>query len=120
MATTKEQQRAAFALKKITSACGEKVSGGTVSFIQGAPSQILQNGLGQAMAFWAAKKDGDKELVFGAVAGWLVEAKIASTTQPKDFLTALNSWEIAKYLKAQKEALAFLQWLKRYAKAFAE
>jgi len=119
MPTTKEQQRAAFALRIIIG--GKQIKKETASFLAGAPAQIMQNGLGQAMAFWAAKaeKEDDKHtLAFKGVAGWLTAEKITSSEEKIQFLTNLNTMDVNTYLQAQAEALAFLQWLKRYAKAF--
>ncbi len=110
------------------------------SFTAGAPSQILQNGFGQTLAFWLSKgtkkdeKDEKKEnkkkdkhiVLFDIVFEWLkyknkdIDNKFIPRNLKKreDFIRYLNQMDQEEYLTIQKETLALLEWVKRYAQAF--
>ncbi|MDR2099885.1 MAG: type III-B CRISPR module-associated protein Cmr5 [Campylobacteraceae bacterium] len=115
---TKQQQRAEFALNKISTL---KIDKETANFYAGAPTMILTNGLGQTMAFLLTKKDKERKL-FDILKEWLTANKnpLAPLKDKKNaqFLQAFNELPIAKYTEAQTEALRILEWIKRYAKAF--
>jgi len=124
---TMGQKRAEFALYevlKITEKLDEKAKKDFKSFSAGAPSMILQNGFGQALAFWLSKKT-DKHLnLFDIVMNWLsydngkdVKNPFASKKERKEFIQELSKMEQSKYLAAQKESLALLEWVKRYTNA---
>jgi CRISPR-associated protein Cmr5 len=103
------------------------------SFAAGAPSVILQNGFGQAMAFWAAKEN-DNQLVFSKyrilfkmVQDWLSLKEddiqndfLPATHSKSSFFQALVKLNQNQYLTAQKETLAFLEWVKRFANSNLE
>jgi len=128
------QKRAEYALGKVLAIPGDKKKD-FKSFSAGAPSMILQNGFGQALAFWLAKgtdknlkiKEEDKHVVlFDMIWQWLsyekndvknefVEKDKAKTRT--DFIRQLSGMDQNKYLAAQKESLALLEWVKRYANA---
>lgn len=121
------QKRAEFALNKvleITKNLNEKEKKDFKSFSAGAPSMILQNGYGQALAFWLSKKT-DKHLnLFDIVMEWLsydngkdVKNTFASKKERKEFIKELSEMNQSKYLSAQKESLALLEWVKRFANA---
>jgi len=97
------------------------------SFAAGAPTIILQNGLGQALAFWASKMKPDKlnneKYILNVIKSWFASSEnplkfIESTTDEKSFITSLLDKDQTKYLEIQKETLAMLEWFKRYANAF--
>jgi len=124
MPTTKEQKRSAFALKRIND-FGTKVSKDDANFIVGTPTMILTNGIAQTMAFLLSKKDEKKEVkevkVFKILQQWLsTEIPALNGTDEKTFLKQFSTLDQNDYLRAQKEALALLQWLKRYARAFQQ
>jgi CRISPR-associated protein Cmr5 len=113
------QERSQFALERVIG-CGSKINKDVKSFTAGAPTVILQNGFGQAMAFWLSKKSGYKyEFVLESIKGWLINKKfIDSNKDYKDFILTLSKMNQKEYLSAQKEALLLLEWIKRYASAF--
>ena len=77
---------------------------------------ILMNGFGQTLAFMVAKGDEKYNLVFNLMKAWLVENKnLVPVGHPRDFLKNISRLSQEKYMDAQKEALAFLEWVKRYA-----
>ncbi len=126
---SKEQQRAEFALARIqeamTSGSG-RVPEDFANFIVGTPTMILQNGLGQTMAFLLSKCKGREDVAdkhfftFRAIARWCERENSQIQSRPMDFLQAVTQLHQGQYLTLQEEALKMLQWLKRYAKAFQE
>ena len=96
---------------------------------------ILQNGFGQALAFWLSKgtdkdlkiKEEDKHIVlFDMIWKWLphekddVKNRFVEKDKAKtrtDLIRQLSGMDQIKYLTAQKETLALLEWVKRYANA---
>lgn len=121
------QKRAAFALDAVlNNSCGNPKEFKT--FCAGAPSVILQNGFGQALAFWYAKgkdKREDKhQVLLNIIMTWLCLndgdvrnefIKVCAT--PQDMVRTLATMDQKQYLAAQKETLALLEWVKRYANA---
>ena len=119
------QKRAEYALERVL-AIPEDKKKDFKSFSAGAPSMILQNGFGQALAFWLAKKEDKHVVLFDMIWQWLscekndvknefVERDKAKTRT--DFIRQLSDMDQNKYLAAQKETLALLEWVKRYANA---
>ncbi|MCI0724010.1 MAG: type III-B CRISPR module-associated protein Cmr5 [Acidobacteria bacterium] len=115
-------ERAKCALDRINSLRGKNY-GNYVSYAEGLPAAILQNGLGQAMATLLAAAKGNKEdphrLLYNHVADWLTRDH-ADAPYPKatDLMTAITSKGEDTYLRCQAEALAYLRWLKKFAVAF--
>jgi len=124
MSTTLAQQRAVFSLKKLEKLPCKRED--FKSFAAGLPSMILQNGFGQALAFLAAK-GSSKDLIFDTkdkhyaalkiILAWLVERKLLTAGDEKAQILQISDMEQMRYLRAQRETLAMLEWLKRYANA---
>ncbi|MBF0101677.1 MAG: type III-B CRISPR module-associated protein Cmr5 [Desulfobacterales bacterium] len=117
------QKRAEFALHKVTSISADKKDK-FKSFSAGAPSMILQNGFGQALAFWLSKGKDEHITMFDIIKEWLSYEKddvknkfVKKTTKAKDFIEAMSTMTQQEYLTAQQETLALLEWVKRYASA---
>ncbi len=91
------------------------------SLSSSSPSMILQNGFGQTLAFLLARRNNSQHsAVFEIIREWLVQQGLAQGKEPAEFLESLtgeNSTQ-KKYLSAQNESLALLEWVKRYATAF--
>ncbi len=118
---TKEQIRSEFALNKIEQKFNGRVAKDTANFIVGMPTMILTNGLGQSLAFLLSKSDQKHKVVFDIIKEWLtIENSNLSANSDIGFLGRFSTIEQKKYLEAQNEALAMLNWLKRYARAFEE
>lgn len=123
-----EQKRSDFALAQINEGMNgsKNISSDLATFIVGTPTMILQNGLGQTMAFLLAKCSGEQNpdnkhyFTFNAIAQWIRHVKPGISTDPMEFFTAVSNLEQQDYLILQDEALKMLQWLKRYAKAFQQ
>ncbi len=113
------QERSEFALKKVLES---KEITALKNFSAGAPSIILQNGFGQALAFWASKGKAEHNALLDIIREWFNEQKDffiqADTTQ--DLLLKLSEISQQEYFAAQQEALNFLEWVKRYANAFIQ
>jgi len=117
------QKRAEFALEKIANIPAEKKDR-FKPFSAGAPSMILQNGFGQALAFWIAKGKDEHTAMFNIVKEWLSYKHndvhnrfVKETTSHREFLEAISGMEQSEYITAQKETLALLEWVKRFANA---
>lgn len=114
---TLAQRRAAHALKCINDIT-EKEPGNYKSYVSGLPANILMNGLGQAAATLRA---GGKEAhlkLYEHLSTWLCGADEDSPYMNGDLLKNITEHSEEKYLHAQAEAVAYLQWLKKFAVAF--
>jgi len=97
------------------------------SFVAGCPTMILQNGLGQALAFWAAKSKTNPKKKEGqileVIRGWFNNSNNPlklENTNTKDFIEKLMQKNQNDFVLIQKETLLMLEWYKRYANAFLE
>ncbi len=127
-----DRERAKHALALITAMKNpeDKPSGNYVNYVKGLPAAILQNGLGQAMATLLSASKGDPEnksdhrRLYNQMEGWLCrDSELAPYQQKKDtkrktLMEAITNGSESDYLKAQGEALSYLQWLKKFASAY--
>ncbi len=113
------QKRAAYALQKIIEKIGHKEKDFKKEFkslAAGIPSMILMNGFGQALAFIKTKNDEKYKIIFEITKEWLRQNSfVESPENDRQFLLSIADMDQKKYLTAQKEALALLEWVKRYA-----
>jgi len=125
---SKEQLRSRFALgriEKLTDKTG-KVKEDLANFIVGSPTMILQNGLGQTMAFLLSKCKGAEDFTekhyftYQAIARWCERQNEKISGEALSFFSGIAELPQSEYLMLQEEALKMLQWLKRYARAFQE
>ncbi len=90
--------------------------------VKSAPADVQTNGLGQAVAFWLAKRGIKQDDQFAALYAHLSEWMKSAVTNDKD----LKMWIIdagtssVDYRRATVEALTYLGWLKRFAEATIE
>lgn len=81
-------------------------------------ADIQSNGLGPTLSFWNAKKGKDKHfgVLLGHVSLWTLKQL---ETQDADGLLhwVMHAANTDDYRRATTEALAFLQWVKRFAEA---
>jgi CRISPR-associated protein Cmr5 len=88
------------------------------SVVRKLPSYILTNGLGQTLAFLKAKGKGEPgnehEVLYRHLADW-VGRKVNADGDLLSWL--VNTATSQQYRLATMEALALLQWLKRFAEA---
>jgi CRISPR-associated protein Cmr5 len=121
---TLDQERAEHALKQIRE-LEEKGSDkykNYVSYVSALPATIVTNGLGQALASLLAKAKGEAAdphyLLYSHVASWLCQ-KLTDPKKDKDsFIDHLMEEDQHFYIRAQAEAIAYLNWLKQFARAY--
>lgn len=117
-----EQDRAEFALCKIEAATHH--SGDLPEEIRrhlnGLPALIRMSGLGQALAFFRMKGENSSHRhIYNMVGEWLCasNSKGRIFTEHSDVLKAITRSDVQHYMAAQNEALALLEWLKKFAVA---
>jgi len=97
---------------------GEEWKGKYGSVVRKLPSYILTNGLGQTLAFLKAKGKGEPgnehEVLYQHLEGWL-RRQLGINGNLLDWLVSKATSQ--QYRLATMEALALLQWLKRFAEA---
>lgn len=126
-----EQRRAARALETVNEIKGEGYEGKFRSYVVRLPASIVMNGLGQALASELAaagrgeEGKSDKEAhekLYEAIENWLLaERKIypeRSAERSDHLMSAIVSGSQDQYVLAQAEALAYLEWLKKFSQAF--
>lgn len=95
--------------------------GNYLGYVKALPSNIRSLGLGQALAFALTKAESDLKkpygLLYAHVTGWVCKQRIYSGATPATFMQALTSGTQDQYLHAQIEAMAYLEWLKKFAVA---
>ena len=86
---------------------------------------IVMNGLGQALATERAaagtasnsdREKAHKEL-YGNVQSWLCRGDGGVYPNSADLLNAITTEDESRYLRAQAEALAWLEWHKKFCRA---
>jgi len=121
------QKRAAHALEAIKRLEKEKNYGNFGSYVQRLPATIVMNGLGQAMAGELAAArlvKGEKmsldekahKILFDCVESWLYKSNVY--TKENGLMEAIVKSSQEDYVRAQAEALAYLDWLKKFSQAY--
>lgn len=125
MSKTLEQERAADALQKVRKVEeeGKELQQEYSSYAKSLPATILANGLGQAAATLLAKAKGNKKdahyVLYKHLNDWLCNDKEeAPYKKEEDLMKAITANDRNAYMRAQAEALAWLQWLKKFAAAY--
>lgn len=123
---TAQQRRAKYALEQVEAAKDSRISSKEYkSYASAFPAMIQMNGLGQAAAFYRCKGAENNEKgkaylsLYNLLSGWLIQSG-----QPyagcNDLLAGITSRDIRSYMLAEAEALALLDWVKKFAKAYME
>ncbi|MFW6348487.1 MAG: type III-B CRISPR module-associated protein Cmr5 [Cyclonatronaceae bacterium] len=120
MKQTTEQYRAKAAWQQVSSI---NVDDEFLSSANGAASLIQSAGLGQAVAFWLAK--GGKHIyLVNFLAQWLLKDAHANEIDKrktgKHLMEHVTQIDSTKYRHLTTEAIAYLGWVKRFAKANQE
>jgi CRISPR-associated protein Cmr5 len=117
---TLQQERAKHALDKVQSWVklndGAKLKARTSEL----PFMVHANGLGQAAAFFKSKKNKDGyDVVLLALQSWLAEPNrpFAGKT---DLMQAIVDTDLSTYRLAQAEAMAYMDWVKKFASAYLD
>ena len=120
------QKRAGHALGKIHALVNQNY-GNYPAYVKSLPAKIIMNGLGQALAVekgqGAGKEPDDPfyghELLFGHMQEWLLHGWENSPYKgQEDILIALCNGSEEDYIRAQGEAMAYIEWLKKFAVAY--
>lgn len=125
-AQTPGQERARDALGKVNAICKENFAGEYCSYVEALPAAVVMNGLGQAVATLRANANGENprniacDRLYKHLSDWLCGSSLAPYSGSGDLLDAITSKGQNQYLLAQAEALAYLEWLKKFAVAFIE
>lgn len=116
------QKRAAHALEAVKRLEKDNNYGNFGSYVQRLPATIVMNGLGQAMASELAAARGCKDederahkILFELVENWLQKCNAYPKT---DLMIAIVQGNQEDYVRAQAEALAYLDWLKKFSQAY--
>ncbi len=117
------QRRAAYCLERLEG-LQDDIREEFKKLTAGLPAMILQNGFGQTLAFLLAKNDDKHLAAFDIIAGWLRQRDLVGGARGHDtaagrlaVVQGISGMEQDQYLHAQRESLAMLEWLKRYANA---
>ncbi len=108
---TLQQERAASAYQAVRAAKSNDYG----SLVRRLPALIQQDGLAQALVFLKAKGEKHHQDAYNHISQWVM-AKIAPNPE-RDLLDWLMSTDSGDYRRATAEALAYLNWLKRFAEA---
>lgn len=120
MKQTTEQYRAKAAWKQVDSIV---VNDEFLSAANGAASMIQASGMGQAVAFWLAKgkKQKQYEQLVELLAQWLCKQTGSTTADDRkkgpDLMKHITEIDSTEYRHLTTEAIAYLGWIKRFAKA---
>lgn len=121
---TLEQKRAADALKRVDEVARALTSDALKreyrAYVDRLGPAIVMNGLGQALASERARgADGSKgnahHELYKSLAGWL--CRTDGVYPGSDLLEAITEHCESRYLLAQAEALAWLEWHKKFCTA---
>ncbi len=119
-----EQERAAAAWKFVSEVKNTNESKDYGPLARSAPASIQSNGLGQTLAFWRAKgfengrakRDSAHAVILEQTSAWLRNRLQLPENQDIVQWIALTA-QTDQYRYATSEAIAFLQWLKRFAES---
>ena len=118
---TLEQKRASDALEKVMH-LKEREYGNYVSYVSSLPADIVMTGLGQALATLLAqakgKKDDPHRLLYNHLASWLASHVPELQGDTENLIHRLMQNSESVYLHAQAEAIAYINWLKQFARAY--
>lgn len=114
---TLEQERAAFAWKKV-----QGQSGDYRTLVKSAPAMIMSNGLMQTLAFLKGKGKQHHGDLLSHLLEWLVQRKIIALNidNGADFSASMENLygsSSQRYQQATEEAMAILRWLRQLVDA---
>lgn len=122
-----QQERAKFALEQVEAAKNnsEISQKEYKSYASSFPAMIQMNGLGQAAAFFRSKGAGQDaksrayRSLYDTLSSWLTKPG-KPYSDNSDLLNGITQKDMHSYRLAQAEALALLDWVKKFAKAYME
>jgi CRISPR-associated protein Cmr5 len=120
---TLEQKRAAHALSKVREV-GDGLAASYKSYVESLPATIVMNGLGQACAILLSRASGNSarerayRQLYNHLEDWLCRSEGAVYGQANSLIDAIVQNDQGHYVHAQAEALAYLDWLKKFVQAY--
>jgi len=81
------------------------------------PAMILMSGFGQACAFYLSNSKENHKVQFDLLAQWLHKQQVF---QSSDLMCEITQCDQNTYQIAQAEALEYLGWVKKFAKAYLQ
>ena len=115
---TLQQERAKHALAQVKSWIALNEGSKLKARSSELPFMVHANGLGQAAAFFKSKKDSDGYgIVFFSLQSWLSQPGRPLTGQV-DLMQAIVNADLNTYRMAQAEAIAYMDWVKKFASAY--
>ena len=120
---TRDQRRAQHALRKIREV-PQKLRADYKANANSLPATIVMNGLGQACAMLLAgagrqsEQDSVHRMIYRHLQDWLCQGNDAVYRDAPDLVEAVIGHGQNDYVRAQGEALAYLDWLKKFAQAY--
>ena len=128
---TLAQRRAAHALRCIEElkSQGQESYGNYKSYVKALPANILMSGLGQAVATVRSRDRKGYPQLYAHLDDWLCgddhdapyrQYQSANPRNSSRLLYAITEHDQDIYVRAQAEAMAYLEWLRKFADAFLE
>jgi len=130
MNRTMEQKRAEYAMDKVKKHgfTEDKNIKKYATLIRKLPSMVMQNGLGQSMAYLLAdaennadaknNKEKPSRKLYFCIGEWICKERKIYSSPPEGLMQALMVGDKTTYLHAQQEALALLAWMRKFADAY--
>lgn len=124
MLRTLEQDRANYAwscIRKISDLKNDEIEKKYKSFAKKSSALLLTNGLGNTLAFYQSKSGENKseaqayKHLYKHIDAWLKNQKLIDQDVMQWIISERTS--SLEVIKATKETLAFINWLKRFADA---
>lgn len=118
-ALTLGQRRARHAWEAIREGKGKHDLEALRSLVRRVPALIRSSGLGQTIAFLAAKGGGEHQWLSETLKKWLLEESgfFSPNGSPSLLHWLTTQANMYDYRRATAEALEYLRWLKRFAEA---
>jgi CRISPR-associated protein Cmr5 len=117
MARLSEQERARNALEAVKRWEKQPKKSEYRQELQSLPSRILAGGLGQTLAFYASKAGTEGKGVEADIGNELARFLSGKPKLLELLDEIVQRYDLAEYRRKTREALAYAEWLKRYAAA---
>ncbi|MEO3430169.1 type III-B CRISPR module-associated protein Cmr5 [Pelagibius sp. CAU 1746] len=126
MSQSLAQKRAGHALDQIQKMHRKDEYGNYVAYVKALPAAIIMSGLGQALAMEKARgpetktdkvSRGHANLYYHLNTWLCKDWQDSPYSRGSDVLEEITRKSEADYIRAQAEALAYLEWLKKFAVA---
>ena len=132
-----DRKRAKHALDAIRSIDGEAFAGDYKGYVKGVPAMVMSLGFGQTLALLLNRGGNDIEAgqggrapaayhrIFDHLTDWLlienplyIQVEGRSIAGRAECMAVITGLAQQDYMVLQAEALAYLEWLKKFANAF--